>query len=369
MASIRLFSQVEKKERFWIIACVITIFLRALLSNDSIERFYARGLFPKIRKVLDAIHHAIPIYFLWLVIIALTTYVLYNIYSGWKKNEGPKQRAIQFTIKTISILAMVFTLFMWLWGFNYGRLGIYKQLDIVGEEVSKERLIELAKIQQDRLTVLRPTVSLLPNLPMDADSYGLPPQTESKIVAATIATFEQLELGLPGKPKPRILYPKGTLLRISTAGFYSPWTGEANVDGGLHPLQIPSVMAHELSHAMGITDEGGCNFMAVLIGRKMDDPWLQYAFELSYWRQIMGRLKRKDEASYKQIRTKLPIEIKQDLESIKLNSESYPDIFPKIRDFFYDNFLKSQGVKAGLKSYAQVVNMVEAWDKKIKSVK
>ena len=58
-----------------------------------------------------------------------------------------------------------------------------------------------------------------------------------------------------GKIRCRQILPQGILLRISTAGFYNPLTGECNIDKGLHPLQKPFVMAHELFHGMGITGE------------------------------------------------------------------------------------------------------------------
>ena len=258
---------------------------------------------------------------------------------------------------------MVFTLFLWCWGFNYGRVNLYQQLEIKGSAIPLEKMQRLAVEQQAQLIAWRERAQGLPDSGAQT-GYQLPSDMEALILGALHETFSDLQLGTPAHPKPRMLYPKGTLLRISTAGFYSPWTGEPNIDAGLHPLQIPFVMAHELSHGMGITDEGGCNFLAVLIGRKITDPVLRYAFELSYWKYVMGKFRRASKENYQRLRDQLPANIANDLKNIRLNSERYPDIFPRLRHLFYDSYLKSQGVKAGMQSYGQVVNMVVAWDEK-----
>ncbi|RQH28738.1 DUF3810 family protein, partial [Okeania hirsuta] len=52
------------------------------------------------------------------------------------------------------------------------------------------------------------------------------------------------------------IYPKGIFMRFSSSGLYFPFTGQGQVDAGLHPLQWPYVMTHEMGHAYGFGDEG-----------------------------------------------------------------------------------------------------------------
>jgi len=361
----KLETHTTKLDRFWIGAAMLTLLLRILLSEEQIEVLYARGLFPVIRKILDFIHLIIPIHFLIFLILGLLIWLVGKTLIVIRRKVSWKKRLSSFLLKTISFLSVVFTIFMWFWGFNYGRVGIYDQLEITGQEISNERIKKLAEEQQELISQLRSNASNLPDSGSTA-RYILPENIDEQITAATLETFRSLGLGVPGKPIPKMLRPKGALLSISTAGFYSPWTGESNIDAGLHPLQIPFVMAHELSHGMGITDEGGCNFLAVLIGRRLNEPTLRYAFELSYWRYVMRALRQQDEAGFEVLRSQLPSNISNDIHLIRLNGAQYPDLFPKLRNLFYDNYLKSQGVKAGLKSYEQVVNMMEAWEQKEK---
>lgn len=340
-----------------------TLVLRLLLSQQFIEAYYARGLYPLLRRLLDAIHSLIPIHFLVFVILGLLIWIMVKTLKVIKQKNTWSKFLGSLGIGTLSFLSLVFTLFTWLWGFNYGRVNIYDQLGIKGQAIPKDRMKAIAESQQQLIIELRQQTVSLPDSG-ETPKYVLPDQLKNSVVQATIKAFEELNLGVPGKPIPKMLKPKGALLCISTAGFYSPWTGEPNIDAGLHPLQVPFVMAHELSHGMGVTDEGGCNFLAVLIGRKLKDPILRYAFELSYWRYVMGSYRRQNEIAYKALRNELPPNIANDLHQIRINGDQYPDLFPKLRNLFYDNYLKSQGVKAGMKSYGQVVNMVEAWESK-----
>ena len=56
-----------------------------------------------------------------------------------------------------------------------------------------------------------------------------------------------------------------------------PTYSRPHVDKGLHELAQPYIMAHEVSHAFGVTDEGECNFLAALICRNSAHALLNYS--------------------------------------------------------------------------------------------
>src|SRR5690606_40629206 len=53
--------------------------------------------------------------------------------------------------------------------------------------------------------------------------------------------------------------PSGTLRRMSIAGIYNPFTGEANLDNAMPSLPQIFTTAHEIAHGYGITSEGEAN--------------------------------------------------------------------------------------------------------------
>jgi len=176
--------------------------------------------------------------------------------------------------------------------------------------------------------------------------------------------LEKLNYPTAGTVRGRQLQPKGILLRFSTAGVYFPWTGESNIDAGLHPIQIPFTMAHEFAHGYGFTDEGTCNFLAYLACIQSENKMFQYSGHLSYWRYLASSYRRFDRENYTAYFKTLPKGIIADLYAIDANSDKYPNILPELRDAAYDTYLKTQGIGEWMKSYSRIVMLVKAWREK-----
>ena len=150
-------------------------------------------------------------------------------------------------------------------------------------------------------------------------------------------------------------------MRFSTAGIYIPFSGEGHVDAGMHPVQYPFTMAHELAHGFGVTNEGECNFLAYVACKEVDDPLVRYSGLLSYWRYVAAEYRRAFPEEYKARYDKLPVLIIETIESIRENNAKYPDIMPALRDKVYETYLRSNGIEEGLVSYSLIVRMVHAY--------
>ena len=168
---------------------------------------------------------------------------------------------------------------------------------------------------------------------------------------------------IAGNVKGQELYPKGILLHFSTSGIYLPFVGQAHIDGGLHPIQKPFTMAHELGHGYGFAQEDACNFLGFLACIHSDNKAIQYAGYLAYWRYVYSELKRLSPDYYRKKRAEISIGMANDLEAIYANNDAYPDLFPNVNRIIYDNYLKAQGVSTGVKSYNRMVILVTAWRK------
>jgi len=175
-----------------------------------------------------------------------------------------------------------------------------------------------------------------------------------------------VKYGFPinGRVRGRLLRPKGTLLSISTAGVYLPWVGEGHIDAGMYEIQFPFVIAHEMSHGYGFTDEGTCNFIAYQAMRESDNPFFRYSAVLGYWVYLANAIAQYDYEAYKSFYKTLPLGIRNDRRIIRQYSDSYPDIMPYFRDAFYNQYLKTQGIEEGMKNYSRVVMLAAAWREK-----
>lgn len=133
------------------------------------------------------------------------------------------------------------------------------------------------------------------------------------------------------------------------------------MDAGLHPLQIPVVLAHELGHAHGFGDEGVCNLIGFAATIASPDVFIQYAGWLSLWRHLLWDFRQAFPSRYKTIYPDLPSGPLADVDAIRQKMSQYPDFMPAIRNFLYQSYLQSQGVREGLKSYNRLVILADGW--------
>ena len=345
----------------WISLAIVTVLLRigAGYFPWIIESCYSRGIFLIIRQVLDNSIGILPFSFLYVLILLLLFAVGRFIYNILKSPETPVQKFKRGLLSTLSFLSMIIFFFIWLWGFNYGRIPLEQHLQIAPKpltivELKTELDLTTAKIIDKRRMISG----------ADSSSFGwefIRKDIKEATRKEVEYTLSSLGYSKTGHPRLRFLKPNGFLLGFGAAGFYLPWTGECNVDPGLHPLKIPFVAAHEYYHAYGITDEGSCNFLAYLSCTSSSDPFTQYSGHLTYWRYLRSSYRYSDPEGYKIFKKNLPKAILTDLDSMYQHSLKYPEFFPSIREQTYDAYLKSQGVKEGIGSYSRIVMLIKAW--------
>jgi predicted Zn-dependent protease with MMP-like domain len=186
---------------------------------------------------------------------------------------------------------------------------------------------------------------------------------EDGIRNLVVDVLDRFGYPVSGRARVRLIYPKGTLLRMNTAGIYIPFTGEGHVDAGLLPEQIPAVLAHEMAHCFGIAGEGSCNFISWMACRDSDDPLVHMSGLLSYWRYVASAYSREFPDLYKQQFSEFPEQLKTLLAEIRENNAKYPDILPKLQRAVHDSYLKSHGIKEGRRSYSTVIQLVHAFRK------
>lgn len=353
----------KDKRLIWIGLGLIAILIRTVASPEGIEKYYSRGLFSFLRTIIDTITGIVPFALVYLLFVLLVLFLISTIKKVVKDNRNWK---VKLGNALLSMTAFVFGIvffFLVLWGYNYGRIPVEQQM---GFETSPLTLEDL-KMELDSTTKV--IARLRANIPNVTDSAlnksFLPLELEQTMHTELVKTLTQYNYPTPGKVRGRILYPKGILLRISTAGVYIPFTGEGHIDAGLHPIQLPFVTAHEMSHGYGFGDEGTCNFLAFLACIQSDNEVLQYIGYFSYWRYVASNYRRYQRKEYKEFYDKqVPAGVKNDLKAIYAEMDKYPDIFPVVRDAVYNNYLKAQGIKEGIQNYSRIL-MLEKGRKKM----
>lgn len=348
------------KVYFWPFVAFLTLLLYALLPYQSgaVESYYSRGFFRLYRRVWDLILSQVPVPLVYFFIAGLLYLILrglrFLIYdkSTWR---GKLKRSTLRIVQVVSVLCVVF---YWGWAFNYKRINPLHELlpdSVLSVSINEDELFNELQEVTCILTDLRGEFQ---------DSIKW---TEFTFPGEDIyrdhleATFDRLNQPYIGHVRVRMLYPKGSLLHFSTAGIYLPFVGEGHIDPGLHPLTWPFTMSHEMSHGYGFTGEDLCNFWALLSCINSNSKIMQYSGYFAYWRYLRANANASNKKRFSEyVQDVYPL-LTKDLYEIAAFSNCYVDILPKLRDLFYDNYLKSHGIKDGLTSYSRIILLVHAW--------
>jgi len=350
----------------WVVAAACLVLLRYGLSAETIEQVYSRGLFLKIRKVLDVVFAWWPFPASAFVFTVALLFWIRSIYKWTRFVQNGTSFSVHsalaktgaFGLALVRGGAMVFIAFLCLWGFNYGRASLPSQLGISPQPLSTEALWEELEQASKFVSILRTQLPL--SDVTDYESLPLDQSTQARIQATMKKQLDHIGYPSAGLVRIRKVW-AGVLLRFSTSGIYFPLTGEGHVDEGLHSLQVPFVMAHEMAHGYGITDEGACNFLAWLACTRADNLYIRYSGHLMYFRYLGSAVRRRDPEGYAAFRQNLPPGVLADLNSINANLNKFDELVPGLKDVVYDSYLKSQGVADGMASYSKVIDLVAAW--------
>ncbi|MEY4107464.1 MAG: hypothetical protein RL181_1806 [Bacteroidota bacterium] len=344
-----------------------------------VEVLYSRGLFMGLRRMADAVLAFLPFPACYILLAVLVGWGMVRIRDfvvkrGIRPATAEQQiaplrgivvgsRAVFRAFRPLlNGLGWLLFFFFWMWGFNYYRLPVEQQLGLAPVPLDGAALKSAFEEESRALAEAR---RQLPGSKGRAFAESdLPPGLEDTVRDALTSVLRRSGYPTAGKVRVRLLQPSGVLLRFSTAGVYLPFSAEGHVDKGLHPVQWPFTLAHEMAHGYGFGNEGVCNFWAALACLQSKDPGIRYAGRLAYWRYVAVEYRRYDSEGFRKARAALPREIVLDLEAIQKAMDRYPDLVPRLQYQLYDSYLKSQGIKEGMKSYSQVLLLVRSWEKK-----
>lgn len=270
-----------------------------------------------------------------------------------------KKRKVSRIVLLSNFIGWIVFVFYWSWGYNYARPAFAERVSLESSKPDIEFLYSELLEVDSTLQALRKSIQ-------GSDSTALrsehSPLNLQKIINESQVKFiKALDQPVFALPRIRELKPSGTLLRIKTAGVYFPFVLEGHIDNGLHPLEKPYVMAHEMAHAYAFTDEGVCNFIGFMTCVNSDNLYVQYSGWLEYQGYLYRALRRNFPKKLETSNYSLPVAVVSDLKAIRKRLDKYPSIAPKIRDLFYNNYLKAQGVKAGMASYSQITRLAYSY--------
>jgi len=330
---------------------------------DLVEQWYSRGLFQVIRYVFDWSVGRLPVpsfYLFWLGILAF--WIL--LYGNRPALRGFWPKLRYWLVRLAGFAGLLTGLFFWLWGFNYARVPLATQLGLDVQALDSTALWQELRSETRALDSLRTLLAGNDTTALN-DTRFWPPQAEDTVRAAVEKWLAAEHFPVGGRVRGRFIYPQGLLFKFGASGIYWPFSGEGNLEAGLHPLRKLPSMAHEMSHGYGFTDEGVCNFIAYAACSEHPNAYIAYCARLDYWNTLAGACRMNDGERYKnQYYGLIPAGILADERAIRAQHRKFRELAPDIRYQVYDSYLKSQGIAAGMLNYEEVLMLVGAWRRK-----
>lgn len=169
-------------------------------------------------------------------------------------------------------------------------------------------------------------------------------------------------------PKPKHFVKSDFFSQQGIAGYYFPFTLEANYNDMMYIANIPATMCHELSHLKGFIYEDEATFIAYLACVKSDNMFFEYSAILDVLGYVNNEcikeiklnpsLKNGITAENELVVHDMVFLTDEAWEEVEADAVFDTEIVNKVSDEFIDTNLTINGVSDGIKSYSRVVTLL-----------
>jgi hypothetical protein len=320
------------------------------LPQGAVERAYSRGIYPLIQPRLTGFSNAVSIALFDVTVVGVAGAVLLLWAGGFRRAvRGRAFRTIGSLARTTAaIAALVYLWFLTAWGLNYRREPLRTLLDFQEERITADALHQLALRDVDSLDALY------------AEAHrGAWPEFED-VLPLLDRPFELAEGDLEMRWRARAALPKRSVFdfyfrRVAVDGMTDPFFLETLANQSLLPIERPFVIAHEWGHLAGFADESEANFFAWLVCMR-GGTREQY----SAWISLYGTIVSAEPADGRAVIAKrLEPGPRDDLRAMaeRISRQVNPRA-SRAGYAVYDRFLKANRVRAGIRSYNEVLRLM-----------
>lgn len=264
----------------------------------------------------------------------------------WRFQARYFWRWLAFSIwRSLLAFLLLLVFFVLLWGANYQREPIEQQFALQAPQTTEADL---------RVLIEHLTAIIIETAQAERDEA----RAVAAIAQAMQATVQASTGVMPNLPNAAKRLPQGSLILLGRAsGVMSPWTLEPHVDGALPSVAYVAIAAHELAHVAAYAGEADADFISAVAGLSAADAYARYSVALRFWQDAWWQLPAGQRESYHDA---LPEIAQKDLVAMREPYQHYqmPRFIQEFQRRSYDSYLKTQGVKAGIKDYSRSLDLL-----------
>lgn len=311
---------------------------------EAVERYYSQQLYPIISSAQRCISSFFPFAIGDLLYALLIIYVLKTIVIFISRQKKSKKDYTAFGFKCVNFLLITYILFKLLWGLNYARPSINKQLQISDKPYQKEQLLKLSDFFLQKLNSL------------DSTHFDYTPKELEDIAATAYNQLAQTQVFFSYKfPSVKPVVSAWLVSKTGIEGYYNPLSGEANINQHLPNFVLPFVTCHEIAHQLGVAKEDEANLVGYLTAIHSNNAQFQYSAYYNMLRYVLFEIRMKYPEDYNDIITKIPNSILQKFKIEKEFWAKYNGAMSVYMGKTFDKILKLNNQHKGIKSYQDIV--------------
>ena len=323
-----------------------------------VEKYYSIGLYPYIRSGFQFLFNYSPFSIGDILYVLLVISIIFKIFQIVRHLVKQKFKSAGFLFLGFLLkVEIAITAFYILWAINYFRQPAAQRLQLPSYDYSGEQLIAVTSMLIDSVNLSR---EVLNSSDMrSANEEILEPSVKA---IKNLTSFYPALASIKPLAKSSLLNP--LLNHIGTAGYYNPFTGEAQLNNQMPVFIRPFVACHEMAHQMGIGAEDEANFVGFIAGKASDSNLLKYSSYYLGVQEFMAEVWRTDTIAFRRMKQKISPAVIKDLETEKVYWMKYQGTSAKLSSIFYDNYLKANKQPDGLKTYNRMIKLTMAYYKK-----
>lgn len=332
------------------------------LNEAWVEEYYTYGVYPHISGALRLLLGWVPFSVGDLLYGGAGLYLFVKAYRFFvllRRRSSRKALGARVLRRLLRIALLVYVLFNALWGLNYDRQGIARQLDLDVQKYTVDELKTLANVLHHRVNTYGAQVNRQQRERL---------QNNGTLFREGIDAYERAKDSLPflhydyPSIKPSMYTGVGHFFGFT--GYYNPFSGEAQLKT-TSPVFIKSfVVNHEIAHQLGYGKENEANFVSFLTGRQSKNNEVKYSTYFELYLYALRDLGRKDSAAVRLLREQWHPNVRADYEAYLDYLRHSDNVVEPYISQFYDNFLKLNRQPSGKMTYNEVVAWLVAYQKK-----
>lgn len=320
--------------------------------SDAVARPYHRVM----SRLCSAVSFSVIELLIAIGVVAALVYIIITIIHLIRR-AARGARIYRFFMTCLTAFALIYGGFCLFWGVYYYSADFEDQSGIRGEPASVEQLTVVTRYFTDLVNEYDAQIA------RDAD--GVFAEDLDAVFARSPQVYAAVETDVPcltgdalaAKP----VFFSRLMSYINFTGFFSPFTGEANINVDAPACLVPSTIAHELAHQRGVAEEDEANFVAVLASLESGDPVYCYSSCLLAYIHLGNALYAADYDAWLENYGRVAPGPRRDLDENNRYWEQFETPVSEVSDQVYTGFLQSYGQTLGLKTYGKCVDLLIAY--------